>query len=166
MPRDGWTPIRNDILEAIAAADLAGREARLVIAIMRETYGREPYAGARKLASSRLAQITGIGARNVRTIVAALAERRILDVERDGYRTLRIGLNTATDEWQRRPIRPTGGPNRHSAHGRAESTHSARGRADHSAHGRAYIKKEELSISTSIDAVSYTHLTLPTNREV
>lgn len=144
MPSSGWTPIANRLLEAICISDLSGRESRIVLAVMRETYGREPYSKTRQLASSRLEQITGIASRKVRQIVRDLESRRVLKVERHGYRTLRIGINTKTDQWKRRSVRPPEGPNHDSARGGAEQSHSARGGASGSAPGGAYIKKQRI----------------------
>jgi len=70
---DGYTKIANDILEGILLADLNKEELKIVMAIIRKTYGWNKKTD--KISFSQLATLTGIDRRHISRGVKSLLYR-------------------------------------------------------------------------------------------
>ena len=74
---DGFTPIANELLEALYRKDVLGRDARTVLWLIRQTYGWQ-----RKdtpVSAYRLSTETGMDYRNAKYAIKRLRDRNILD---------------------------------------------------------------------------------------
>lgn len=94
---NGYTRIANDILEVMSLHDLSGREFRVLIAIIRRTYGFQKKVDW--IALSQFVEITGIAKENVSRILSGLHKKKIIVKEGDGY-TKKIGINSNLKEWK------------------------------------------------------------------
>jgi len=74
--KDSYTKLFNPILEAICKTEFTGRELRIVLFIIRATYGWNKKKFP--LSKSYIAEGTGISTRNVSRIIKRLIERHIL----------------------------------------------------------------------------------------
>ena len=72
---DGHTRIINTLLDALASAPLTARQYRVLIAIIRKTYGYQKKAD--RLSVSQLAECTGIHQRHISTTLAELVAMRL-----------------------------------------------------------------------------------------
>lgn len=89
---DGFTPIANEIMDALARTTLNGREGKIVHAILRKTYGyhkKEDW-----IANSQLEKITGIHRFHCSNTVTRLQTRKI--VTKIGNR---IRFNKLYSQW-------------------------------------------------------------------
>lgn len=69
---NGFTRIANELLEAIIRADLSKRQLKILLAVIRQTYGWDRKADV--ISASKLATLTGLDARHCRRTVAELVE--------------------------------------------------------------------------------------------
>lgn len=69
---DGYTPLANTLFESILRADLKLRQLKVVLAIIRETYGW--HRKEAEISLSRFMQLTGIDRRNISRSVQELTE--------------------------------------------------------------------------------------------
>ena len=72
----GYTQIANGLLDDLARAQLSGSEFRVVLAVVRLTYGFS--VSTRRITAGQLMRATGIDRRGVRRAVSRLVERGIL----------------------------------------------------------------------------------------
>jgi phage replication O-like protein O len=95
---DGYTRIANELLEAITAAALSGAEVRVILAIIRKTYGFNKKADAISL--GQLATATGSARRSVARVLQSLVDRRIV-LRRAGaaYHASTWAINKHYQEW-------------------------------------------------------------------
>ncbi|KOP32045.1 DNA replication protein [Xenorhabdus sp. GDc328] len=89
---DGYTRIANELLESIASSDLTARQLKVMLAIIRKTYGFGKKSD--RIADSQVAAITGLSRQNVNKAKNELISMRFLIP--DGNK---IGVNKATTEW-------------------------------------------------------------------
>lgn len=97
--RESYTKLFNPILEAICKKELTGRELRIVLFVIRATYGWNKKKFP--LSKSYIAEGTGISTRNVSRIVRRLVERNIL-IEYGTDKNTRAkvyGLNKKYSKW-------------------------------------------------------------------
>lgn len=73
---DGHTRIINTLLDALASAPLTARQYRVLIAIIRKTYGYQKKAD--RLSVSQLAECTGIHQRHISTTLAELVAMNVI----------------------------------------------------------------------------------------
>lgn len=90
---DGYTRIANELLEAIAGADLTARQIKLMLAYVRKTYGFNKKVD--RIADEQVAQITGLSRQNVNKAKKELLSMNCLFM--DGNR---IGVNKEVSAWQ------------------------------------------------------------------
>jgi len=71
---NGYTRIANELIEQLASRDLSGRELRLLLVVMRKTWGW----GKRRdrISLGQITKLTGIGRQHVATVVGRLVERQ------------------------------------------------------------------------------------------
>lgn len=89
---DGYTRIANELLEAIASADLTARQLKLMLAYIRKTYGFNKKSD--RIADEQIAQITGISRQNVNKAKKELISMNCLFL--DGNK---IGVNKEVSAW-------------------------------------------------------------------
>lgn len=81
---NGYTPIANELMEALAKTYLSTQEWRVLIAILRKTYGFNKKEDGIPL--SQLADITGIDRRHIHRAIKKLSSRRVITVIHMGDR--------------------------------------------------------------------------------
>lgn len=90
---DGYTKVANELLEAIASADLTARQLKVMLAYMRKTYGFNKKSD--RIADEQIASITGISRQNVNKAKKELLEMNCLF--RSGNQ---IGINKEVSAWR------------------------------------------------------------------
>ncbi|TDB42658.1 replication protein [Photorhabdus luminescens] len=90
---DGYTRIANELLESIASSDLTARQLKVMLAVIRKTYGFCKKAD--RIADSQIAEITGLSRQNVNKAKNELISMRLLFI--DGNK---IGVNKNISCWE------------------------------------------------------------------
>ncbi|HBE5090112.1 TPA: replication protein [Escherichia coli] len=90
---DGYTRFANELLEAIASADLTARQLKVMLAYVRKTYGFNKKAD--RIADEQIAQLTGLSRQNVNKAKKELISMNCLFM--DGNQ---IGVNRELSAWQ------------------------------------------------------------------
>nr|WP_154325067.1 replication protein [Pantoea sp. 201603H] len=90
---NGYTRIANELLEAIASADLTARQLKLMLAYVRKTYGFNKKTD--RIADEQIAQITGLSRQNVNKAKKELLSMNCLVMEGS-----QIGINKEVSAWQ------------------------------------------------------------------
>lgn len=90
---DGYTRFANDLLEAIASADLTARQLKVMLAYVRKTYGFNKKTD--RIADEQIAQLTGLSRQNVNKAKKELISMNCLFM--DGNQ---IGVNGEVSAWQ------------------------------------------------------------------
>lgn len=89
---DGYTRIANELLEAIAGADLTARQLKVMIAVIRKTYGFQKKLD--RIADIQIAELTGLSRQNVNKAKKELLSMNCLMLEGN-----RIGPNKEVSAW-------------------------------------------------------------------
>jgi len=89
---NGYTRIANELYDAVLAADLTVRQLKIVMAIIRKTYGFNKKVD--RISDEQISLITGIHRTHICNARLELIERKIL--VREG---LKIGVNKVVSEW-------------------------------------------------------------------
>lgn len=90
---DGYTRFANELLEAIASADLTARQLKVILAYVRKTYGFNKKTD--RIADEQIAQLTGLSRQNVNKAKKELISMNCLFM--DGNQT---GVNSEVSAWQ------------------------------------------------------------------
>ncbi|HCO7076559.1 TPA: replication protein [Escherichia coli] len=90
---DGYTRFANELLEAIASADLTARQLKVMLAYARKTYGFNKKTD--RIADEQIAQLTGLSRQNVNKAKKELISMNCLFM--DGNQ---IGVNSEVSAWQ------------------------------------------------------------------
>ncbi|HAW7250713.1 replication protein [Escherichia coli] len=90
---DGYTRFANELLEAIASADLTARQLKVMLAYVRKTYGFNKKTD--RIADDQIAQLTGLSRQNVNKAKKELISMNCLFM--DGNQ---IGVNREVSAWQ------------------------------------------------------------------
>ncbi|EFJ8019203.1 replication protein [Escherichia coli] len=90
---DGYTRFANELLEAIASADLTARQLKVMLAYVRKTYGFNKKID--RIADEQIAQLTGLSRQNVNKAKKELISMNCLFM--DGNQ---IGVNSEVSAWQ------------------------------------------------------------------
>ncbi|EOJ7558012.1 replication protein [Escherichia coli] len=90
---DGYTRFANELLEAIASADLTARQLKVMLAYVRKTYGFNKKTD--RIADEKIAQLTGLSRQNVNKAKKELISMNCLFM--DGNQ---IGVNREVSAWQ------------------------------------------------------------------
>src|SRR5215470_5896377 len=90
---DGHTRIANKILEAIALVPMSARELKVVLAIIRRTYGWNTKTAT--ITAYSIAELTGIDRTHASRTLKRLIDRKILIRDGDS-----IGLQKDHDQWE------------------------------------------------------------------
>jgi phage replication O-like protein O len=97
---DGYTPVANPIMDALAHTQLTGREWRVLCFVLRKTYGWQKKAD--RLSLSQFVDGTGIERRHVIEAIKGLVQKKILtsDSAKIGTRAVRTySFNKHFGEW-------------------------------------------------------------------
>lgn len=92
---DGYVRTANALVEALCKAPLTSREARIVRAVERATFGWD--RSTSRLSQSVLAKMTGLTPKRCSEAVNSLLAKKVL--RREGGSQAPIGINTRIDEW-------------------------------------------------------------------
>lgn len=99
--KNGFTAIANEVMEALAGAALTGREFRVLVVVLRKTWGWQKKSD--RISGSQIAKLTGIDRRHVASLLKAL-ERRSFLVRTEG-KTQReawmVRFNKNHEEWEK-----------------------------------------------------------------
>ncbi|EIH5826079.1 replication protein [Escherichia coli] len=90
---DGYTRFANELLEAIASANLTARQLKVMLAYVRKTYGFNKKTD--RIADEQIAQLTGLSRQNVNKAKKELISMNCLFM--DGNQ---IGVNSEVSAWQ------------------------------------------------------------------
>ncbi|EFO3049249.1 replication protein [Escherichia coli] len=90
---DGYTRFANELLEAIASADLTARQLKVMLAYVRKIYGFNKKTD--RIADEQIAQLTGLSRQNVNKAKKELISMNCLFM--DGNQ---IGVNSEVSAWQ------------------------------------------------------------------
>ncbi|EER2440670.1 replication protein [Escherichia coli] len=90
---DGYTRFANELLEAIASADLTARQLKVMLAYVRKTYGFNKKTD--RIADEQISQLTGLSRQNVNKAKKELISMNCLFM--DGNK---IGVNREVSAWQ------------------------------------------------------------------
>lgn len=95
----GFCRVANELLEAIIKAELTQREYKVLLFVMRQTYGfsrKFAHLGIRSIAEG-----AGLDRRNAQKVASGLRDRRILDVRetRSRNKPNLVGLNKDYESW-------------------------------------------------------------------
>ena len=93
---NGYTPIANELLEALFQSELSRCEYQIVLAIIRKTYGYHKKEAS--IGNSQLALMTGIDRCNVGRTIRTLTDRHIL-IRGTDTKKHTIGINKYYKEW-------------------------------------------------------------------
>ncbi|MDV2503045.1 MAG: replication protein [bacterium] len=94
---DGYTRIANGLLDDLARAKLSGSEFRVMLAVIRLTYGFS--VASRRIKAGELMRKTGIDRRGVRRAVAKLVERGMLK-KAGPYFEPNLGVQKYAARWE------------------------------------------------------------------
>jgi phage replication O-like protein O len=90
---EGYTRIANDLLDAILSADLTQVQFKVVMAIIRKTYGFNKKVD--RISDSQISDATGIHRTHICNARNDLLERKVLIREQ-----MKIGLNKVVSDWK------------------------------------------------------------------
>ncbi|UWH11788.1 replication protein [Escherichia coli] len=90
---DGYTRFANELLEAIASADLTARQLKVMLAYVRKTYGFNKKTD--RIADEQISQLTGLSRQNINKAKKELISMNCLFM--DGNQ---IGVNREVSAWQ------------------------------------------------------------------
>lgn len=93
---DGYTPIANEILEALARTNLSAYQSRILSAILRKTYGYHKKEDC--ISNSQLVELTGLHKQHVWRTLGDLKNRNL--VTKRGYF---VGFNKDYTQWRELP---------------------------------------------------------------
>lgn len=91
--KDGYTRIANELLDAVLSAELTARQLKIVMAVIRKTYGFNKKSD--RITNTQIADITGIHHTHVCKAKNELLERKILITN-----GREIGVNKVVSEWK------------------------------------------------------------------
>ena len=94
--QNGFTRIADELLDALVRFDLTKRQYKVVLAVIRKTYGYGKKVD--DLSSGQLALLTGLAATHCRSAVRELAKMRVLVVVPGTFGQV-IGLNKDYEAW-------------------------------------------------------------------
>ncbi|CAK8737132.1 hypothetical protein SODG_000855 [Sodalis praecaptivus] len=93
---EGYTKLANALLDALLRADITLHQQKVVLAIIRKTYGFNKKLD--RITNTQIAEMTGIPATRVCTAKNRLLERKFLLMDGNC-----IGVNKVISEWQTLP---------------------------------------------------------------
>ena len=137
---NGYTKIADEILEALAQARMSGHEWRLVMGLLRQTYGYEKTND--EISFSQWENLTGLGRRRIGEAIRRLEARKVIVVDRSGH-TNGYSFQKDYARWDGTQIR-TSTEKRTSAQKRNETSAQKRTHNIHDKHDIHDVGKTEL----------------------
>jgi phage replication O-like protein O len=101
----GFSQIANTLLEALSITPLTGREIRIMMVVIRQTYGWSRKSGV--ISEACLERATGIDRKNCGKIRRELVKKSILIVENRETK-----INTRISDWNTEPVKQKGRANK------------------------------------------------------
>lgn len=100
---NGYTSIANELLEALSLYDFSTRELKLVMCIIRRTYGFHKLQTM--VSDASLARACGMDRSNASKVIKRLVAKNVVsvDIGVDRYESRSIGINKRYWEWQDPP---------------------------------------------------------------
>ena len=95
---DGYTPIANDIADALTKINLSAYESRVLWFLFRKTYGWGKKTDW--IALSQFSEGTGIDRRLIHRAIKGLSSKKMIVIERDDRGNLRYGFQKDFDKWE------------------------------------------------------------------
>lgn len=105
---DGYTRIANELLDAITQHNLTQRELKVLLAIIRKTYGYQKKTD--DIATSQLSKVTGVHPNHVRATLKSLFEKNVI-LKTDGVYGSEIGVQKNHTEWKSKATKSVGKTN-------------------------------------------------------
>ena len=100
---DGYTRIANELLEAVFHADFNGAQIRVLLCLMRNTYGY----GRKEcdFSNSFVAKGTGLNKKSAATVIKSLEDGKVITVLKQSTYSSpkKVKLNKHTEEWSSLP---------------------------------------------------------------
>ena len=98
---NGYTRIADELIEALASAQLTARQLRIVLAIMRKTYGYGKKKDA--ISASQLEALTGIRRSKISAVLSELVAAHVIEIEgeRQRGRTPTLSIQKDHTRWHR-----------------------------------------------------------------
>lgn len=93
---DGYTRIANELLDAILLGDFTGRQVKVLMAIIRKTYGFNKKTD--EIGLSQFRDITGIDGKHVSVVLRELQQYNVITISH-GDHARRISLNKNYKTW-------------------------------------------------------------------
>ena len=93
---NGYIRIANDLMDALLSAPISGRQMKVIMAIIRKTYGFNKKTD--DIGLSQLRDMTGINRPNLSRTIASLVDANVL-TKKDGLYAHNIGLNKDFSTW-------------------------------------------------------------------
>src|SRR5687767_15131628 len=94
---NGYTRIAHEILEALCKVNLSPYESRVVLLILRDTYGRHSKTVSFTL--SRFSKYLGLDRRLVHRALKSLSMRQIIVISRDDKNGITYGFQKDHSKW-------------------------------------------------------------------
>ncbi|AOM40523.1 replication protein [Xenorhabdus hominickii] len=93
---DGYTKIANELLESLTHSDLTVRQLRLMLALIRKTYGFSKKSD--RISDSQLADASGLSRQNVNK-----AKKELISMNYILLNESKIGVNKEISAWKKQP---------------------------------------------------------------
>lgn len=102
--KNGYTPIANELMEALAMARVPGQQFRVLMVILRKTYGYKDDNGRRKttdwIAVTQFVEATGIENRgSINNLLSELADKNMIRTKK-GMAGQMVGLQKDYEKWR------------------------------------------------------------------
>jgi phage replication O-like protein O len=96
---DGYTPIANEIMDALCKTRIPGEERQVLDAILRKTYGWQKTSD--KISMGQIAAMTGMKRQNVNRAIRSLSSKMITRVIKSDDRGINLlEFNKNYEQWQ------------------------------------------------------------------
>lgn len=130
---NGYTPVANEIMEKIASVDLSGRDMRVLMVILRKTYGYQKKSDA--ISHGQIADSAKMSRRSVIRSVQDLVAKNMLNVQQVTLGNSKLpsvmGFNKNYDEWVVTNISPQTKKNRDKTRKRIAKSRAIEGSDKH-----------------------------------
>lgn len=93
---NGFSPIANELLHALALAGLPSRFYQVIMAVFRFSYGFQKKVAV--FGPGQLQKVTGISRQNLNRVIKSMVSRKIIDAVKSGY-SWSITLNKNYENW-------------------------------------------------------------------
>lgn len=102
---DGFTPIANEIIEALWRVNLSSYETRVLWYLLRKTYGWQKKTDM--IALSQFSKAIGIDRRHIHRAIKALSSKKMIVTYKGDNSVLSYGFQKDYEKWRLSPIQVT-----------------------------------------------------------